>query len=100
MEREEHEVRTDFTKALANVLRLDDPEKAWYTQSEKSGSLQEMRQFHHNDQGALQTMIGDVPQDGAGCTKRERVVSEDRSDRSSRVAATKKAKVRKRQSGC
>ena len=62
VEREEHEVRTDSTKALTNVLRLDDPEKVWYTQCEKSDSLQEMRQFHNNDQGALQTMIGDVPQ--------------------------------------
>ena len=95
VEREEHEVRTDFTKALANVLRLDDPEKAWYTQSEKSGSLQEMRQFHNNDQGALQTTVGDVLQDGAGPTKRERFVVEDGSDRSSRVAATKKVRSEK-----
>ena len=93
VEREEHDVRTDFTKALANVLRLDDPEKA--TQSELSSSLQEMRQFHHDDQGALQTMVGDVLQDGAGPKKRERIVSEDRSDRSSRVTATQKVRSEK-----
>ena len=59
-------MKTECTKATANVLRHDDPEKVWYTQGELSGSLKEMRQLQHCDEGVLQTMISEILLDGAG----------------------------------
>ena len=77
------------------MLRHDSDKKVCYTQEVLSASLQEMRQCQHSDQGVLHTMVSDVLQDGAGPTKRERFVVEDGSDRSSRVAATKKVRSEK-----
>ena len=85
-------MKTEFTKAMANVLRHDDPEKVWYTQGELSGSLKEMRQLQHCDESVLQTMISELLFDGAGPKKKERIVLQDRSDRSSRVTATQMIK--------
>ena len=50
------EVRVEGSRAFAEVLRHVSDKKVWYTQEELSDSLKDMRQFHHNDQGALQTL--------------------------------------------
>ena len=82
----------EVSRAVAEVLRHDSDKKVWFSQEELSANLEEFRKCQHNDQGVVQTMVNDVLQDGTGPKKRERFVVENRSDRSSRVAATKKAK--------